>query len=535
MNTSPSPIAFIFLLLLSSFGAAQENVSTPEEAPTKPNILWIFTEDLSPLFGCYGDKINKDATPHIDALAKSGQLYTRAFAPSPVCSACRSALITGVYQTTTGTHQHPSSRFTNGQVVPENLRIILPDGITPIPQLLKDAGYYTFNQGKDDYNFHYNRHDLYSGGTSPSYQPGQNGWQGNAAENSQDLFHHGWNNRPDKAQPWFGQITLLGGKAKAKHCPEEKRFPPKVKDTESEEEGKMKDGELLAPPPYFPDTPAHRAAWTEHYNAARGTSYRVQEILDQLKADDELDNTVIIFFSDHGSNQSLRHKQFCYEGGLHIPLIIAGDHPNIRKGSTIKNLTNALDISATTLALAGLTLPDYLHGQNLLPEKTEDTPATTDHIVSARDRCDYTVDKIRTVRSDKFRYILNYHPDRPMLQAQYRDDSATVKDLKRLHQETRLSAYQSAHWFGPRPQEELYDLEKDPHQINNLAQNPDHTETLQQHRQLLSNWIHRTKDQGQQTEDTNQLKATYHHWKDKAIFKKAQEKNAINPEYKAFQ
>ena len=120
-------------------------------AAEQPNILWIFSEDLSPYMGCYDDPINKDHTPTIDKLAKSGVLFKRCYMPAPVCSACRSAMMTGVYQTTTGTHQHRSSRDSVDEEL--DTHIHLPQGIKTIPELMREAGYFTFNKGKDDYNF----------------------------------------------------------------------------------------------------------------------------------------------------------------------------------------------------------------------------------------------------------------------------------------------------------------------------------------------------------------------------------------------
>lgn len=480
-------------------------------SPAKsPNILWIFSEDLSPYMGCYGDPINAGHTPVIDQFAADGVLFTRAFATAPVCSPSRSAIITGVMQTTTGTHQHRSSRTTDGEVVPEELRIHLPDGIKTIPELFRAAGYFTFNSGKNDYNFHYNRSDLYSVGNEKDYKPGMNGWQGNRAEHNLSITEDTWNSRPDKSQPWFGQIEIRGGKANSRW---------------------VREGEELADdevplPPYFPDTPAHRKYWTQHYNAARGADERVETIMKQLEADGELENTIVFFFSDHGNNQSLRHKQFCYEGGVHIPLMVQGNHPSIGTGIVRDELVSALDISATTLALADIPLPDYLDGQDLFA----DSYSKPEYIISARDRCDYTIDHIRTVRTDRYRYIRNGYVDRPMLQAQYRDNHPTVADLKRLHEAGELTPYQSEHWFGPRPREEFYDLATDPHQIHNLAEDPAFAAEVKRHRDILDTWIKETDDQGQYAEDTRQLKATFDLWIEREIFSEAD----VNPEYDQF-
>ncbi len=476
----------------------------------KPNILWIIAEDLSPFMGCYGDEINKGYTPVIDKLAAEGVMFKRAYATAPVCSASRSALITGVMQTSTGTHHHRSSRTTDGEVVPEELRINLSEGIKTIPELMRDAGYFTFNNGKDDYNFHYNREALYSVGNAIDYTPGMNGWQGNRADYFMSLTKNVWNAREDKNQPWFGQVQIMGGKAGSKHV----------------REGHKLDDAAVALPPYFPKVTSQQKAWTEHYNANRGADAKVESILKQLEVDGELENTIIFFFSDHGSNSSLRHKQFCYEGGMHVPLIIKGKDLKLKPGTVRSELVSLLDVSATTLALGGVVLPKYLDGKSLFDTKFK----ASEYVVGARDRCDYTIDRIRTVRTDTFRYIFNYFPDRPMLQPGYRDNKPIVKDMKRLFQEGKLTPYQAEHWFGKRPKEELYDLSADPHQMNNLAENSEYNTILEQHRNILKNWIIETNDKGQHPESSIQLEATYNLWKDRPRFRDAK----VNPEYDQF-
>ena len=498
----------MWLMASPSFGA--DDAGNTSAKSQRPNILWILAEDLSPFMGCYDDPINSGHTPTIDKIAADGVLFKRAFVPAPVCSACRSALITGVMQTTTGTHQHRSSRFTDGEIVPEELRIKLPAGVKTIPELMKAAGYFTYNDGKDDYNFHYDRTALYDVGSAEDYKPGLNGWQGNKGSDYKSITENTWNRNPDKSKPWFGQIQIMGGKANARH---------------------VREGEKLKPndvplPPYFPDVKALRAAWTMHYNSARGADARVEGILAELKSSGQLESTIVFFFSDHGSNHSLRHKQFCYEGGVHIPLMVMGNHPALKAGTVRNELVSALDISATTLALAGAPLPDYLDGQDLFGEDY----APVDHVISARDRCDYTIDRIRTVRSENMRYIRNYFPNRPMMQAQYRDEKPIVLALKKGLADGTLTDYQKEHWFGVRPEEELYDMTADPHQINNLAADPAFDQALKQHRDILESWIKETDDKGQYPEDTRQLKATFDLWKERPIFKNAK----VNPEYDQF-
>ncbi|WP_199600223.1 sulfatase family protein [Gelidibacter salicanalis] len=501
-----SSIVLLCLILISTLFSC----NTKAQINKKPNILWVIAEDLSPFMGSYGDSINEGHTPIIDNFASEGVLFKRAYTTAPVCSAARSALITGKMQTTTGTHNHRSNRFKDGEVVPEDLRILLPDDMKTIPELMKKAGYFTFNSGKDDYNFHYNRRALYDVGTKEDYKAGMNGWQGNFAIDYMSVKDYVWNARPDKNQPWFGQVQIMGGKRDAQY---------------------VRAGEELGPkdvplPPYFPDIPSQRKAWTNHYNANRGSDVTFENILKQLEADGELENTVIFFFSDHGSPTSLRHKQFCYEGGMQVPLIIKGSHPGLKAGLVRNDLVSLLDVSATTLALGGVELPGYLDGQNLFSENYKEVQ----YVIGARDRCDYSIDRIRTVVSDQYRYIRNYYPERPMMQAGYRDDKPIVTDLKKLHDEGKLTAYQDKHWFGDRPVEEFYNLKADPHQINNLAENPEYAVLLKGHSDFLEDWIKETDDKGQYPEDTAQLKATFNLWKDRPVFREAN----VNPEYNQF-
>ncbi|MBB3699953.1 sulfatase-like hydrolase/transferase [Flammeovirga yaeyamensis] len=501
--------SFFIVLLISCNSSNQIAKDTKTK---QPNILWIFVEDLSPYIGCYGDSVNKDHTPTIDGMASNGVLFERAYATAPVCSASRSAMMTGKMQTTIGVHNHRSNRTTEGEVVPENLRIHLPDYIQKsVPEMMRAAGYFTFNSGKDDYNFHYDRRSFFSVGTKSDYVAGMNGWQGNVAEHRLSFTEDTWNARKDKDQPWFGQIELKGGK--------EQKTKLLAKDA-------ILGLDDVPLPPYFPEVESQKKAWVKHYNNIRTTDIKVQQILDLLEKDGELENTIVFFFSDHGSNTSLRHKQFCYEEGVHVPLVIQGNHPYLKSGVRRKDMVSLLDVSATTLAMGGIQIPAYFDGQDLFSKDHKER----EYVIGARDRCDFTIDRIRTVRSDKYRYIRNYFTDRPLMQPSYRDRQGVVKDMRKLHAEGKLTPYQDAFWFGERPEEELYNMEKDPFQINNLAQNTKFKNALIEHRTVLEKWVKETDDKGQYPEDPQQLKATYDLWKEKPQFKNAK----VNPEYHQF-
>ena len=457
-------------------------LTIPLFASAKPNILWVYVEDLSPWFDCYGDELNAGKTPVTTKLAEEGALFTGCYMPSPTCSTTRSALITGTHQGTFGLHNHRSSRT-------EKSGIYLPDHVKTLPELFLQAGYETFNLGKDDYNFIYKRGDLYSVGQNKEHKYGKSG--------TSEHGHSAWRDVP-AGKPWFGQIQLQGGKG-AGH---------KIKDRVTDQEVTL--------PPYFPLEPVFIKEWSAHYNCVRKTDIELGKILENLKQDGLLENTIVFFFSDHGSNRSLRHKQFCYEGGLHVPLIIQGK--GVPKG-TRADLVSGLDISATALSLAGITIPDYVQGHDLFAEDYQ----VKDHVVSARDRCDYTIDQIRSVRTEHYRYLKNGKLDRPLLQPQYRDPRPPTQRLRALHKNGKLDEMVERTFFGPRPAEELYDLRKDPHQIHNLAEDPKFAKVLATHRQHLKDWIETTGDQGQHAESRESLKACLDRWKEKCV----------NPEFDA--
>ena len=258
-----------------------------DKTQKQPNILWIVLEDTSPLLGCYGSTLVP--TPHIDGMAEKGVLYSNAIMPAPVCSPSRSSIITGLMSTTLGLHNHHSSRT-------EASAIHLPSHIKTIPEVFRAAGYFTFNNGKDDYNFHYDRRKLYEQDYRSHPLYGKKGDPVSLAE------------LKDKA-PFFGQIQLSGGK---------EIFSSTFKDSVKT----PMDRSLIKLPPYLPNHPIIIEEYANHLDAIQITDRKVGKILEQLRENELLENTIVFFFSDHGMRLT-RHKQFLYEGGLRVPLLIA--------------------------------------------------------------------------------------------------------------------------------------------------------------------------------------------------------------------
>jgi N-sulfoglucosamine sulfohydrolase len=434
-------ICLLFFLAVLIAPTPQATNASQAETTKRPNVLWIFAEDTSPWMGCYGDEVNRGRTPNIDTLAQRGIRFSRAFVPAPVCSACRSALMAGKNQIRVNAHEHRSSR---GPV-----QIQLPDPIQLLPKLLKDAGYFTFNAGKTDYNFQWDEKATYS--------------------HLQNTRHQlPWEIIKD-SQPFFGQIQTAGGKNNTNSFPSHRKTDP----------------DQVTVPADYPQNQIYREVVAQHYDAIRKDDDFIGDILEELEQHELMDNTIVVYFSDHGANNLVRHKQMPTEGGLHVPFIIAGPDPYVPAPSVRDDLVNMLDLSATTLHWAGLSIPDWHEGQNLFAEKLIPRSA----VYAAKDRLDHTIDRVRTVRSSRFRYTRNFKTDRILLQPQYRDPKDYVVNLRELYATGKLTQPLKQIYFGERPEEELYDVENDPSQLTNLCANPMYQSELERHRDLLNQWL----------------------------------------------
>ena len=466
-------VAFVVILCKSDAARAED----------RPNVLWIYLEDVSGWFSCYGDKLID--TPNIDALADRGIRFDRFYTPAGVCSATRSAVITGMMQTSINAHHHRSSRamFRRQSLGAEFDANYLPDNVKTIPELFRSAGYYTFNEGggKDDFNFVWDPELLY-------HHRGRR-WNFKGANNGSE-----WTGR-DKDQPFFGQIQLAGGKLGNK-------VPKKI------------SRDHVPVPPYYPDIPLVREEIAHHYDCLLETDRHVGQIIAALKRDNLFDNTIIFLFSDHGYKLH-RHKQFLYEGGIQMPLIVAG--PGIESGKVRDDLISGIDLGATSLAAVDLPIPEVMEGRDFLAKDYQ----TREFVIAARDRCDFTIERIRAVVTPRFKYLRNYLTDRPFMQPSYKDPWPVSQKFREMMANGEMNETQLV-FFGPqKPAEEIYDLTNDPHEIHNLATNPRFANELEKHRKILADWIERTGDRGQEVESDAALLAALKRWQDKCV----------NPEY----
>lgn len=456
MSPMKTDLIRFLVLLLSITGLA------PAAPASRPNILWIVVEDMSCHFGYQGEK--RVTTPHVDRLAREGVVFENAYATAPVCSASRSAMITGMYQTSIGAQHHRSSRGAE--------KIHLPTGIRTVPELFREAGYFTCNAhfegnrpedfkrpGKEDYNFIYRGADLYNG----------TDWSGRA-----------------EGQPFFAQVQLRGGKLRnVKKWHEE---------TMAGLEHKVSPADVTLPP-YYPDHPAFREDWAGYLNSVQYTDREVGMILARLEREKLLDSTIIVLITDHGISQA-RGKQFLYDEGAKIPFIVrAPDWGN--SASVRKDLIAHIDMTATSLAWAGIEVPAWMQGQDLFARDHQ----PREFVAMARDRCDETEDRIRAIREGNFKYIRNDHPLRRYLQpCAYKDAKPWMQPLRELHKAGKLNAAQALQLADTRPQEELYDLTDDPFEIHNLADRPEQKARLVRLRRVLTTWQEESGDRGREPE-----------------------------------
>ncbi|WP_182867772.1 sulfatase-like hydrolase/transferase [Rhodopirellula sp. JC639] len=441
------PLAVCFsLLCLATLASA---------APPRSNILWLSCEDISPHLGCYGDE--HAITPNLDQLAEEGVRYSHAFTTAGVCAPCRSGIITGMYQTTLGTH-HMRCTAT------------LPEGIHPFPKYLRDAGYFCTNNSKQDYQF-----------KTPA-----DTW-----DVSSGKAH--WRDRGNDDTPFFAVFNFTG-------CHESGiARKSKYQDvTEVLTADQRQDPTKLQLPPYYCDTPITREDWKRNYELITAMDHWAGGLIQQLKDDGLYENTIIMFWSDHGVGLP-RAKRWLYESGTHIPLIVRIP-PAYRvddqgtPGTVCDDLVSSIDFGPTVLNLAGLDQPSSVQGQPFLGS---DLPAPRQYVYGARDRMDERYDIIRMVRDKRFRYLRNFEP----LKSYYQyintcEKGATMRELRRLHDAGQLPPAAEYYFSPTKPVEELYDCDADPHEINNLADDPAYADALKRMRDAQTQWIADTGDLG---------------------------------------
>ncbi|MDA0936130.1 MAG: sulfatase-like hydrolase/transferase [Bacteroidetes bacterium] len=427
-----------------------------------PNILWITVEDISPDLGCYGDPLAQ--TPALDDLASKGFRYSNAIANAPVCAPARNAIITGMYPSALGTlHMRSFSKEmkSSGRV---------PDHIQMYPELLRAAGYYCTNNSKEDYNFDLKR----------------NIWD----ESSKNAH---WKNRPNSQTPFFSIFNLT---MTHESCINNKEKHDRL--TQDLPTALRTNPDMVAVPPYYPDTPTIRTLLARHYDNIATMDRKVASILKELDEAGELENTIVFFYSDHGTGLP-RHKRWLFDTGVKVPLIVyipekfQSLYPS-QPGDEVDQLVSFVDLAPTALHLAGAQIPSNMQGQAFLGK---DLKTEREYVFIARGRMDERYDMQRGVRTKRYKYLRYYEPKKSFIQYMNTPEKGPLMtELRKAEKNGALSPEALQLVSLTKPKESLFDLHTDPLELNDLSNDPNQMNQLKRLREVHDQWMIKTKDVG---------------------------------------
>lgn len=467
----------IYITLLCSLYSCQQNNNsvaakrpsiTNPELTFRPNILWLVAEDMSSTIPAFGD--STIITPTLDRLAAEGVCYDQFFTPAPVCAPARSAIITGMYPNHIGSNHMRTGPWYAGKASAEtinNYQQYLPEGLVPyeatpdpgvkmFTEYLRTGGYYTSNDAKEDYQF-VKTHVAWD-------------------ESSREAH---WRNRKP-GQPFFSVFNF--------GVTHESRIWAKKEDS------LWVAGELEVPvPPYLPNTELGQQDVRRMYSNILEMDAQIGNVLDQLEADGLLDSTIVMWYTDHGGPLP-RQKRSLHDSGIKVPLIVRFPD-KLGAGTRDVRMTSFIDLGPTVMSLADIQPEAHMDGKAFLGKymRTEEP----EYVFAAADRFDAAYEKSRAVRDGQFKYIRHYQPEKPMfLHVAYRDQMGIMQELYRLKDEGQLSEVQKLLFAESRPREQLFDVQADPHELNDLAGSPDFQEKLSELRAVNDQFLATIEDKG---------------------------------------
>ena len=414
---------------------------------TLPNILWITSEDNGPHLGCYGDTYA--VTPNLDRFAKRSLRYTKASSTAPVCAPARTTIISGIYPPATGAeHMRSMTR--------------LPGDFKMYPAYLRQLGYYCTNNSKEDYNLE-KVGEVWNDGGRKAH----------------------WKNRPD-GKPFFAIFNHT--------ISHESQIRNKI-----DPANRIHDPAKVRIPAYHPDTPEVRKDWAQYYDRITMMDKLVGKNLREIEEAGLTDDTIVFYYGDHGSGMP-RSKRWPYFSGLNVPLIVHVPEKfrhlapaEYKTGGTSDRLVGFIDLAPTLLSIAGEKAPAQMQGHAFMGQHA--APAQK-FSFGFRGRMDERYDMVRTVFDGRHVYIRNYMPHKPYGQyLDYMFQTPTTRVWHDLYHAGKLNAAQSIFW-QTKPAEELYDLEADPDEVNNLATSKDHSDVMKRMRRAHRSWAAKVRDVG---------------------------------------
>ncbi|SDM99956.1 sulfatase-like hydrolase/transferase [Kriegella aquimaris] len=449
------------------------------ELPKRPHILWLVTEDMGPYIPSFGD--STIVTPNLSRLAAEGVVYPNLYSTSGVCAPSRAAIATGMYPSSIGANHMRTTSYTEVTGLP-SYGAVPPPETRMVSELLRMNGYYCTNNYKEDYQF----------------KASLTAW-----DESSPYAH--WRNR-DKDQPFFsifnftethesGLFEPYGHRnIETRHYQAGDTTYTWAADRMTEEQTPihLSKETKFSIPPYLPDTEVVRRDMWKLYNNIAEMDRQVGAVLKQLEDDGLLENTIIVFYGDHGGPLP-REKRLIYDSGLNTPMIIR--YPNkMHAGTKDEQLISFIDFAPTLLSLTGMQPREYMHGQAFIGEHKAKEERKFIH--AAADRFDGFTDVIRAVRDKRYKYIRNYRPKQGYyLPVEYRERIPAMQELLRLRKEGKLDSIQTQWFRSSKDAEELFDCVADPYELNNLAEDPAHSDKLQELRTEMDRWLKEIGDE----------------------------------------
>ena len=478
--------ALLLLTMVCTCDSRQEPESAVQRTTqSKPNILWLTCEDISPLLAAFGDSTAN--TPNLDRLASQGVRFPNTFSVAGVCAPSRNCIATGMYPISIGGHH----MRTQGNVarltelgLPGAYGALPPPEAKMMSQIMRENGYFATNNRKTDYQFEAPR---------------------TAWDELGDQAH--WRHRPDPSMPFFSVFNMeITHESQVWRTSKTfLRFVPGFETNAADRDAWAGHIEAEAErppltvrpadvplPPYLVDDEATRRDAARVYSNIEIMDRQLGLLLEQLDEDGLTDNTIIFFYSDHGGPLP-RQKRLLYDSGMRVPMIVKWPDRR-RAGEVDSTLFSFVDFAPTVFSMVGIELPDFLQGQaNLGPAAAPPRR----YVFGAADRLDEHYDRIRAARDRRYKYLRNYFPERAYyLAVTYREQMAAMQSLLRGRDRGTLTDAQ-AQWFRQsKPAEELFDTRADPHELENLAGRPEYREKLTELREATTEWQERVGDLG---------------------------------------
>ena len=470
-------VLLAYFVLISCQNKAITKINTTT-AKKQPNILWLVTEDMGAYIPPFGDNTVK--TPNLTKLANEGVIYPNLYSTSGVCAPSRAAIATGMYPSSIGAN-HMRTKSNTKQTGLKPYEAVPPAPVKMISELLRKEGYYCTNNYKEDYQFR-----------APV----------TAWDESSKYAH--WRNKKED-QPFFAVFNFTETHESGLFEPYGHRHIEtrhyRIGDRSYKwKPGRMNEAETnkyipkntpFKIPPYLPDTKVVRNDMWKLYNNIAEMDKQLGTVLKQLEDDGELENTIIFFYGDHGGPLP-RQKRLIYDSGLNTPMIIRFPKKK-NQGSKNDELISFVDFAPTLLSLIGVKPPEYMQGKAFLGAYKSKNKRQ--YIHAAADRFDEVTDAIRAVRDKQFKYIKNYRPEQGYyLPLAYREKIPTMQELLKLRDSKQLNTIQQQWFRNYKPEEELFDCNKDPHELVNLAKDPKYKNKLDELRLEMDAWLSRIND-----------------------------------------